>query len=224
MSEVIDKSNKESYKHDYMYLGLDFGHYRYVDISSIQNLKRGEDLAEYVYDFIMEQGECLLLCHVYNGHCDYLAIRSLRAKEFLTYGDKKGIPYGLYYLDPDFKYGDLIVIVEGVKDRDALVKYVYRNVIANSGAGLSKLAKEILPFITNRVLLLYDNDETGNKSSYYDAKYLASVGISVVRGKHPNKVKDSGTLIEYERALKSFELEALIKAYSKIIENAKVGG
>lgn len=176
--------------------------YKIYTLSSLiggeRKLQRGVDIPDYCFDFIAEQDRCLGIANTVAGNVDYIIMKSLHEKKFLTCGDKRAVPYGLGAFK-NFSYGDWIVIVEGLKDRDSLAT-IYPNVIATQTAGMGLILKEVVLSLTNRFILMYDNmeiDKAGSKAYYRDKKFLESNNCQVVLGMHPKDVKDSGEIADY---------------------------
>lgn len=177
-------------------------HYKILTLASLiggkKKLARGVDVPDYAFDFIAEQGRCLGIANYMLGKVDYIILKSLKEKKFLTAGDKRSIPYGLGLFNRNFQYGDWVVIVEGLKDRDSLAR-IYPNVIATQTAGMGSILKEVVLTLTNRFILMYDNmeiDDTGKKAFYRDKKFLVDRNCQVVLGTHPPKVKDTGEMAD----------------------------
>lgn len=168
-----------------------------------------EQLPRHIISFINEHGKVLYIYNFNSG-----IIRSLATKNFLTFG--KAIFYGLYQLDPNFKFGDPIVLVEGALDCD-VAKRFYPNVLATVSAGLSKLQKEVLTILTNKVVLMYDNDDAGFSAKRRDYKALMDIKtpsgaqhFQLTYGNYPEALKDWGDLAELAYRGNQFELQNLI--------------
>lgn len=193
-SDVIDPYTKWAYENK-------LSNYKIFTLASLiggdKKLGRGVDVPDYCFDFIAEQGRCLGIANTVLGRADCIILKSLHEKKFLTAGDKRSIPYGLGMFK-NFKYGDWIVIVEGLKDRDALGS-IYPNVIATQTAGMGSILKEVVLTLTNRFILMYDNiafDDAGKKAYYRDKKFLEQNNCQVIMGKHPDGVKDTGEIAD----------------------------
>lgn len=77
---------------------------------------------------------------------------------------KKGnILYGLYEADRFTK--DEIILVEGYMDLITLQQAGINNVVASMGTSLTPAQAKLLKLYTNRVLILYDGDESGCKAA-----------------------------------------------------------
>lgn len=202
--------------------------YKIYNLASLiggeRKLQRGVDVPDYCFDFIAEQEECLGIANVVNGKVDYIIMKSLKEKKFLTCGDKRSVPYGIGTFK-NFQFGDWLVIVEGLKDRDTL-SVVYPNVIATQTAGMGSLLKEIVLSLTNRFILMYDNaslDEAGKKAFYRDRKFLESNNCQVVWGNHPDGVKDTGEIADALYKSDWYQSEYLKSYYSMQIRSI-IGG
>lgn len=204
----------------YTYLSsvYNLGNYRIVNLSSVLGLK---DVPTYILKFISEENQCLGIFDSVNPN--YCILRSLKDKRFVTVGSCTQIPYGMRLFD-NFKYGDLLVVVEGLKDRDSLAQ-IYPYTIAAQSSSLSIIAKKILELVTNNILLLYDNDDAGNKGSYRDMRYF-SQNISINKGRHPLGVKDCGTMVDilyrnndtYTNSIYKEYYKNLIKSYGGVVK------
>lgn len=175
--------------------------YRILTLSSLiggdKKVEPGKDVPQYCFEFIAEQECCLGIANVVNGYVPYMVLKSLKEKKFLTTGDLRQIPYGVFSFE-DFRYGDWLIIVEGLKDRDIL-STIYPNVIATQTAGMGSMLKEVVLTLTNRFVLFYDNmkmDESGKKAIYRDKKFLESRNCQVVIGQYPEGVKDIGEIAD----------------------------
>ena len=78
--------------HDaYTYAGVFYGctNYRILNLGSLLKappVRRGADLSEFVYDFIAESGEVLVVGNPVNGVVHFMVLKSLNEKNFLTIG------------------------------------------------------------------------------------------------------------------------------------------
>lgn len=186
-------------------------------ISGDNKVKPGVDIPEYLFKFIVEQGKCLGIGNVINGKVYSVKFKSLREKEFLTVGEKRALPYGIGLL-PNFKFGDWLALVEGEKDRDCLAQ-IYPYVVSTSTAGAGSIMKEVLKSMTNRFLIFYDNDDSGNKAYFRDRKHFLEHNCQVVRGIHPEGYKDCGSIADLLYKNDSFNMEYAKSYYDIQISN-----
>ena len=221
-SVAREVTGKDAARHHYLLNAYRKGLKNYRLISSGELLKHGllkkGALPEYVQRFVSDHGEVMLIANMIAGTPASLVIRSLKEKDFIGYGQSKGLFYGLGDLSPDFKYGDWIVLVEGTLDRDAILD-IYPNVLATLSASLSILQYEILETLTNRVILLFDNDESGRKGAYTVKKKLYDRKIVYRQINHPPNVKDTGEIAELLAKGKHFDYDARINYYRQWIDN-----
>ena len=174
-----------------------FPHYRILNIGDIVSKKyeRDKDLPGYLIDFIGEQGEVLAIANIINKQVPFVQFRSLKKKEFSVYGSQSSLLYDLGFLDKNFKYGDTLVIVEGNSDADAM-KGIYNNTVATCTAGLTSRQLEIVSYLTNRVILAYDNDKAGRGAYKRDSKLLKEKGLDVRCLCQYQGFKDVGDLMQ----------------------------
>jgi len=136
------------------------------------------------------------------GH-DYASI-------YKPFEDKvKRVPYMFGFFN-DFQNYDRhttcmpIVVCEGVKDAIVLKKF-YPYVLSNNTSAL-RLNANIIANITNKVILAYDNDDTGHREAPKDKKKLAKLGCSVDLLKYDDwkedGLKDAGEYINHPKKLK----------------------
>lgn len=128
------------------------------------------------------------------------------ASIYKPFTDKvKRIPYmfGFYKNFDDYdKYTSCmpIVVCEGIKDALVLRK-LYPYVLANNTSAL-RININILTNITDKIILAYDNDETGHKESKKDKRKLSQLGCSVDILKYDDEFKDAGDYINHPEKLK----------------------
>ena len=121
----------------------------------------------------------------------------------------KRVPYMFGFFN-DFQNYDRhtkcmpIVVCEGVKDAIVLKKF-YPYVLSNNTSAL-RLNANIIANITDKVILAYDNDETGHREAPKDKKKLSKLGCSVDILKYgnweENSFKDAGEYINHPKELK----------------------
>jgi len=127
--------------------------------------------------------------------------RSVRAKEFHIW---KGVDSGLIFYVANifdanyasFRYGQPIVALEGVLDAEGFVAMTgYPFVIAYLSSGMSPYLAAFVSSLTDKVLLVPDNDEAGRKGADRTEKYLHKFGVGAYR--HiVSKYKDFGDVLE----------------------------
>ena len=170
----------------------------YRVITSGELLIRGKDLniPTYIKEFVKNNNEVLLLANYVGDEVSGIIYRGIEEKSFINHGFGKGNFYGIGDLDPTFKYGDLIVLVEGTIDRDVCNNLITKNCLSILTSSVSYNQAKVLKYLTNKVLLLLDNDEAGNNGTKQTKKKLNSLGIAVKVIKKSNKIKDLGDIAD----------------------------
>lgn len=197
------------------------GNYRIINSGIvIKNRWRGDkELPKHIIEFINEEGEVMVIANILLKQVTQIQFRAIEHKKFYALGSQSSIPYGLGFLNREFKFGDWLVITEGSSDRDALVS-IYPNIIAVMTSGLSTIQRELLKNLTNKVILLYDNDETGRRGFYRDRKKLQKEGFTVEEIPYSSKdVGDPGDILQYKFMGKYFEAEQLEFYFKSWIDN-----
>lgn len=183
-------------RNKYEWLAINSNLYNYREITYGEILVRGKhlNLPLYIKEFIKVNNEVLLMANMVGNEVLGIVFRGIKDKAFINYGFGKGMFYGIGDLDKDFKYGDLIVLVEGTIDRDLCSKYITKNCLSVLTSTVTKNQAKVLKCLTNRVLLLLDNDEAGNKGTYNTKRKLNALGITAIIIKKSNRIKDLGDL------------------------------
>lgn len=124
----------------------------------------------------------------------------------------KRVPYMFGFFN-DFQNYDRhtmcmpIVVCEGVKDAIVLKRF-YPYVLSNNTSAL-RVNANILANITDKVILAYDNDETGRKEIQKDKRKLANLGCSVETLQYT--FKDAGEYINHPKELKELREQLKLK-------------
>ena len=124
----------------------------------------------------------------------------------------KRVPYMFGFFN-DFQNYDRhtvcmpIVVCEGVKDAVVLKRF-YPYVLSNNTSAL-RVNANILANITDKVILAYDNDETGRKEIQKDKRKLANLGCSVDTLQYT--FKDAGEYINHPKELKELREQLKLK-------------
>ena len=79
------------------------------------------------------------------------------------------------------------------------------------------LQSEIVSRLTNKVILLLDQDEPGRAGCKKSEALLRSKGVKCVILDHPEGVKDSGTIGDYAYLRRVADYKELISSYSLLI-------
>lgn len=168
-------------------------------ISSGEMFIKGKDIIipEYVEQFMNFHNNALMIADIISNKIINIVFRSLDSnKEFLKYGSTKGIFYGLGELDTNFRYGDAILLVEGHLDRDVMAT-MYKNTLGIMTNRLSNSQLHLLTGLTNKFILMLDNDEAGRKGQSYAKHQLE--GNQILELEKDIRLKDAGELVTYSR-------------------------
>ena len=103
-----------------------------------------------------------------------------------------------------FRYGEPILIVEGVLDAE-VASLTYPWTIAALTASVSEQQAFLLSHMTNTVVLSLDADEAGEKGAFYSKKHLQKWGVRTMEMK-PSGVGDWGDLLSKPRDEMQMEL------------------
>ena len=173
----------------------------YRVITSGELLVRGKDLdmPMYIKEFVKQNEEVLLIGNMIKDEVLGIVLRGIKEKSFINYGFGKGMFYGLGDLDKDFKYGDLIVLVEGTIDRDVCSNYITKNCLSVLTSTVTRNQAKVLKCLTNKVLLLLDNDEAGHNGEVNTYRKLKQAGITCYTINKSDIIKDLGDLLELKR-------------------------
>lgn len=188
-------------KTKYEYIASNYKLSNYRTISSGEMAIRGKDLdlPYYVREFVRQHDEVVMMCNIINDEVSGIIFRALDEKVFTNYGLGKGNFYGIGQLDDNFRYGDLIVLVEGAIDRDVCSLFITKNCLSVLTSTVTKNQLQILQNLTNKILLILDNDEAGINGEAQTKKKLQSVGITCYTINKSDLIKDLGDLLELKR-------------------------
>ena len=205
---IIEDSN-----FPYIHFAYKFNKKNYRLITSGELLIRGRDLdiPQFLVQFMSFHNEAVMIANIIDNKIISIVFRSTdKNKEFIKVGTTKSSFYGLGELSEDFKYGTPILLVEGHLDRDMMAT-IYPNTLGIMTSHLSKSQINILSYLTNKFILMLDNDEAGiegQKTAKYQLK-----GNKIMELKHYNKLKDAGDLVKLDITNH--------KLYEEIVENYK---
>ena len=189
---IEDKGNP------YLYLAKKYNFTNYRLISSGELLIRGKDLdiPDYIKQFMKFNNEALMIANIMNNKVISVVFRNLSGKkEFMKLGITKSTFYGLGQLDPNFRYGVPILLVEGHLDRDRM-SLLFKNTLGVMTNAVSESQANLLKGLTDKVYLKLDNDEAGKIGTNKTKKLLS--GMKVIEVKHDDRLKDAGDLVKLE--------------------------
>lgn len=208
-------------KMPYLYLAYKYNLENYRLITSGELLIKGKDIPvpHYIKVFLQHHQEALMIANIIRGRVTSLVFRSVGThKEFAKWGNTKALCYGLGDLDENFKYGDLIVLVEGHLDRDVMAKTIYRNTLGVMTSVISTNQEELLRGLTNNFILMLDNDDAGIYGSYKTKQMLEGCNVKVMK-QYPS-LKDAGDMVKLMISDIEDELPWLQNHYKNQIEIA----
>lgn len=221
MQELFELGTLVQEDSDNKYLHLAYKnklkHYRIMTSGVVMIRGKNLDVPEFVKSFIINNNKVLMMANIIAGKVVGITFRTLEGpKDFLTWGNNKGNFYGLGQLAPNFKYGDPIILVEGLFDCD-VVKQYYTNTLAVLTSGLTKNQTAVITRLTNNIILMLDNDEAGIKGTRLSENAIREK-CNVRLFQHHPKCKDPGDIITME--INNDEDYDFINTYYKMsIEN-----
>lgn len=165
----------------YTYLGhkYKFPHYRLLNLRDLMLSGLHQRLPIRQKQFIEEHGEVLLIANIVAGYIPLIQLRSIKGeKRFEVVGSQTKLFYGQGYLDKNFKYGDWIIIQEGVFDTD-IMRGLYPNTLGTMTSKITNSQFELLKLLTNRVILIGDNDKPGRIGTKKNKTKLQENGFEV---------------------------------------------
>ena len=219
ISSKIDADRAHLNKYTYLGNKFNFPHYRLLSLKDIMLNGMHTRLPKHILNFISEQGEVLLIANIIEGYIPLLQLRSIKGdKAFMAVGSQSKLFYGLGYLDKDFKYGDWIVIVEGLADAD-IGRGLYPNFLATMTSKITHSQFEVLKLLTNRVILIGDNDRPGRIGTKNNRKRLQGAGFDVRLIFQYGDLKDLGDLGDLLLNNDGYTFNTAVKYYKTKIEN-----
>jgi hypothetical protein len=147
--------------------------------------------------FIKRNGECLLIPNYIGNLMLDLDIRPLNNKDSILSFKKYNFPYGIGRLRDNFKYGDPIYLVEGIADYGAL-KLIKPDldVLALRTSSIHRDSYEFYASLTNKIVLISDQDPYGKSASSKMARKLKDLGVDVYTIEQFGNMKDTGEVLE----------------------------
>lgn len=153
---VLDSSKYVRLARHYQYKN-----YRLLRYGDINKLGLKNSLTPFHHNFIKDMGGAVLVIfNTLNGKPVSCVFRGITEKEFIDYSALQSM-YGFDMIDSNFRYGDWVIIVEGLYDADVL-RSIYPNVFAMQTSNVNSLQGEILLSMTNKFIVAFDSDTAGN--------------------------------------------------------------
>ena len=202
-------------RNKYEWFATHYGLKNYRLITSGELLVRGKglDIPIFVKEFVKNNNEVMLLANMVGNEVSSIVYRGVYEKSFINHGFGKGNFYGIGDLSPDFKYGDLIVLLEGTMDRDVCNQFITKNCLSVLTSTVSHNQARVLKCLTNKVLLLLDNDDAGNRGTQATKRKLNSLGITVYVINKSNAIKDLGDIVPLLMENKKDKAKLIIDTY-----------
>ena len=164
---------------------------RYLSVNDLPNLDT--KLASY----IAEHSKVIIFPSYVNGEILSMVVRPMVTTGVpLTVGSSN-LPFYIGNIRKDFKYGDPIILVEGIGDVGGL-KLIYPelDIIPLNSSSLAKHHYEVIASLTHNVILIPDNDKAGKSNAYKMKKEFAKYDISLQVVPQLNNFKDTGEVVD----------------------------
>lgn len=163
----------------------------YLDINDI--LLKSTPLDSYIKEF----GQVLVFPNKCNGEIINLLVRPLNGKAAMLKLGNNALPYNIGNFSKDFKYGDPIILVEGIADLGA-IKLLDNtlNVVAMQSASLPREHYDVIASFTNKVIILNDNDKAGNTAKRKMIQTFKEYNITTKFVEQYSGLKDTGEILD----------------------------
>ena len=140
----------------------------------------------------------------YTGNLYGFLYRAVTKKSFRVTSSHPGIFYGFHDFE-GFKYGQPLVLVEGIKDAEAVKRAGYLYTLAILSSTVNKTQQAILNGLTKNVIIVSDNDFFGKLHSCR----LASKNLGYQVFVPPEK--DVGIIFDKESPKTELFLKSLVR-------------
>lgn len=206
------QDNRNKYLHY-----INSGETQFKVLSAASVLKDTKDVPDFIIQYLQRNGDCILIPNIIGNTLYSLTFRNIQGKkQFLKIGDISHSLYNLGNLPKDFRYGTPLVLVEGNLDCEAM-REVYPYTVASLTASLSTNQIQLISHLTDKVIIAYDDDESGIKGYYSVRKKLTELGMTVKKFNHAMNLHDTGDLFDLRMKDKE-EYDYLIRSYRNQIE------
>lgn len=209
--KVLDSSKYVRIARDYNYTNYRLCLYRDVVKLGLQG-----SLSNYHKSFLSKNGAVLAIFNTLNNKPISVVFRSLSEKDFLDYSLIYSL-YGFDMLDESFKYGDYLVITEGLYDADTL-RQLYPNVLATLTSNITIMQADILKTMTDRFIIAFDADNAGISGF---EKAINRLGTDIKKLPIYDKDKDVGVMEEVKNIPYEYSLRK--EYYLRELEECKYG-
>ena len=152
--KVLDSSKYTRIARDYQYKN-----YKFCSYADIKRLGLEDSFTTYQKQFFSEAGATIAIFNELGGKLISVVFRSVSEKAFMDYS----LVYSLYGYDlipDDFKYGDYLVITEGLYDADSL-RRIYPYTVAMLTSNITVMQAAILKTMTDKFIIAFDADSAG---------------------------------------------------------------
>ncbi len=165
--KILDASKYTRIARDYKY-----ANYKLCSYADIKRLGLEDSFTTYQRQFFAEAGLTLAIFNELGGELVSVVFRSVVEKAFMDFSLVYSL-YGYDMLSDDFKYGDYIILTEGLYDADAL-RRIYPNVVAMLTSNITIMQAEILKTMTNNFIVAFDADDAGESGFQKALKRLGT--------------------------------------------------
>lgn len=136
-----------------------YSNYRLLLYKDLKDLGLSGSFSKFQLQFFADAGASVAIFNEMSENLISIVFRATNAKAFLNYSLHYSV-YGYDMIDPDFKYGDWIVLVEGLYDADVL-RQIYPNVVATQTSNVTITQAAALKEMTNHFIIAFDSDDAG---------------------------------------------------------------
>lgn len=198
VSEFIKK--RKIPKNKYADLALKYGYpnYRICSLTEMHTLKLMKSFTDNQKQFFNDNGEFLVIFNEVGGKPVSIVFRSLKEKQFIDYSMFYTI-YGLDLINPNFRYGEWLILTEGIYDADSF-RVIHNNIVAMLTSNTTLMQAEVLSTITDKFILAFDNDDGGKTGIDIAIRRLKDLNPKVMIEVMPLYSKDKDLGIMEERA------------------------
>lgn len=164
---------------------------RYLDINDTLT----EDLP--ISGYINNHISVLLMPNIVNGTIVDIFVKPMVSKGAPLRLVESPLPYGIGNLRKDFKYGDPLILVEGIGDYGAL-KFIDRNidVVAMGTNDIPAAMYKVYASITNNIIIIPDADAAGYSQVKKVTSTLKKYDVNVSLLKQYSTLKDTGEILD----------------------------
>jgi hypothetical protein len=226
LSEVLPSVKdyeRELPPNKYVDLALKYGYLNYR-VCTLADLHSHKLLKSFTYNqkkFFNEAGIFLMMFNEVGGKPVSVVIRSLKEKLFIDYSLFYTV-YGLDMINPNFKYGDWLVLTEGIYDSDSF-RVIYKNIVSMLTSNITLMQAEVLSTITDKFLIAFDSDGGGEVGYDVATKRLKALNpeCRIERLVLYSTDKDLGVMEEKSNDIEAYNLR---RSYYSSLVDYIIGG